>query len=126
MASRIRRASLEAVERIVKDVTVTQAEATRDRRLSLTMMNCIWARNTDVETTEPVQGHLICKYIKSVFNEHSAGVFLCNVKVKSPHSFVLFFKGEKEKLTFDVVVCFLVGNRHGSSSSSCSTSSGLN
>ena len=59
--SRIRRASIETLERMVKDVTVSQAEATRDRRLSLTMMNCIWARNTDVETDEPVVGEVTGK-----------------------------------------------------------------
>ena len=58
MTSKMRRASLETIERMVKDVTSSQAEATRDRRLSLTMMNCIWARNTDVETTEPVVGEV--------------------------------------------------------------------
>ena len=31
----------------------------RDRRLSLTMMNCIWARNTDVETLDPVAGEVV-------------------------------------------------------------------
>ena len=59
--SRIRRASIETLERMVKAVTVSQAEATRDRRLSLTMMNCIWARNTDVETDEPVVGEVTGK-----------------------------------------------------------------
>ena len=58
MSRGIRRASIETLERMVKDVTVSQAEATRDRRLSLTMMNCIWARNTDVETDEPVRGEV--------------------------------------------------------------------
>ena len=58
MTSKMRRASIETLERIVKDATASQAEASRDRRLSLTMMNCIWARNTDVETIEPVQGVL--------------------------------------------------------------------
>ncbi len=58
MASKMRRASLETIERMVKDVTATQAEAARDRRLSLTMMNCIWARNTDEETAEPVLGEV--------------------------------------------------------------------
>ena len=58
MTSRMRRASIETIERMVKDVTVSAAEASRDRRLSLTMMNCIWARNTDVETNEPVQGEV--------------------------------------------------------------------
>lgn len=54
----MRRASIEAIERMVKDVSATEAEATRDRRLSLTMMNCIWARHTDAETVEPVQGEI--------------------------------------------------------------------
>ena len=54
----MRRASIEAIERMVKDVSATEAEATRDRRLSLTMMNCIWARNTDNETLEEVQGEV--------------------------------------------------------------------
>ena len=58
MTSKMRRASIETLERIVKDATASQAEASRDRRLSLTMMNCIWARNTDVETMEPVQGKM--------------------------------------------------------------------
>ena len=58
MASKMRRASLETIERMVKDVRTTQAEAARDRRLSLTMMNCIWARNTDEETKEPVEGQV--------------------------------------------------------------------
>ena len=47
---------METIERMVKDVTVSEAEATRDRRLSLTMMNCIWARHTDTETRDPVEG----------------------------------------------------------------------
>ena len=58
MTSKMRRASIEAIERMVKDVSATEAEATRDRRLSLTMMNCIWARNTDNETLEEVQGEV--------------------------------------------------------------------
>merc|ERR1719322_985856 len=59
MASKMRRASIETIERLVKDATASQAEATRDRRLSLTMMNCIWARNTDVETLDPVAGEVV-------------------------------------------------------------------
>ena len=66
MASKMRRASLETIERMVKDVTATQAEAARDRRLSLTMMNCIWARNTDEETAEPVLGEVTGRKKKSV------------------------------------------------------------
>lgn len=58
MTSKMRRASIEAIERMVKDVSATEAEATRDRRLSLTMMNCIWARHTDAETVQPVQGEI--------------------------------------------------------------------
>ena len=58
MTSKMRRASIETIERIVKDATSSQADHARDRRLSLTMMNCIWARNTDVETLEPVYGEV--------------------------------------------------------------------
>jgi len=46
------------IERFKKEVTLTKAEYVRDRRLSLTMMNCIWARNTDDETEAPVSGVL--------------------------------------------------------------------
>ncbi len=58
MTSKMRRASLDTIERMVKDVTETHAQAARNRRLSLTMMNCIWARNTDEETVEPVVGEM--------------------------------------------------------------------
>ena len=51
-----RRSSIETIERLVKDVHQSPAEHARERRVSLTMMNCIWARNTDVETNEPVAG----------------------------------------------------------------------
>ena len=60
MGSR-RRSSIEAIERMVKDVHQSPAEHARERRLSLTMMNCIWARNTDVETSEPVAGEITGK-----------------------------------------------------------------
>jgi len=56
--SRMRRASVDHIERFKKEVTLTKAEYVRDRRLSLTMMNCIWARNTDDETEAPVSGVL--------------------------------------------------------------------
>ncbi len=70
MTSKMRRASLETIERMVKDVTATQASAARDRRLSLTMMNCIWARNTDVETTEPVVGGVTGRTQKASKKKH--------------------------------------------------------
>ena len=60
MSSR-RRSSIEAIERLVKDVHQSPADHARERRLSLTMMNCIWARNTDVETSEPVAGEITGK-----------------------------------------------------------------
>jgi len=59
MSSRsMRRASLDTIERLVRDATATPGEAARDRRLSLTMMNCIWARNADEETLEAVRGEV--------------------------------------------------------------------
>jgi len=58
----MRRASVDTIERFVKDVTTSKADHVRDRRLSLTMMNCIWARNTDDETEVPVQGEVTGKF----------------------------------------------------------------
>ena len=58
MSGKKRRSSIETIERFVKDVHQSPAEHSRERRLSLTMMNCIWARNTDVETNEPVAGEI--------------------------------------------------------------------
>lgn len=78
----MRRASLETIERIVKDVTVSEAEATRDRRLSLTMMNCIWARHTDTETREPVQGEASGKCHPLTLDE-KPNIIIDHVKVIS-------------------------------------------
>ncbi len=55
--SGMRRASVEAIEKFGQ----TKAEKARDRRLSLTIMNCIWARNTEKETSLPVHGDIIGK-----------------------------------------------------------------
>ncbi|CAB4065864.1 unnamed protein product [Lepeophtheirus salmonis] len=60
----IRRASIETFER-VKDVTSSRSP--RDRRLSLTVMNCIWARNTELETLEPVEGEIVGKFLLYFF-----------------------------------------------------------
>ena len=59
----MRRSSIETIERLVKDVHQSPAEHARERRLSLTMMNCIWARNTDVETSDPVAGDITGKKV---------------------------------------------------------------
>ena len=56
-----RRSSIEAIQSLVKEVHQSPAEHARERRLSLTMMNCIWARNTDVETSDPVTGEITGK-----------------------------------------------------------------
>ena len=54
----MRRASVETIEKLVQ----SKADQARERRLSLTIMNCIWARNTEQETTHPVHGEVIGKY----------------------------------------------------------------
>ena len=61
MSSKKRRSSIETIERFVKDAQQSPAEHARERRVSLTMMNCIWARNTDVETIDPVSGDITGK-----------------------------------------------------------------
>ena len=86
----MRRASIETIERIVKDATSSQAEHTRDRRLSLTMMNCIWARNTDRETDEPVRGEVISgesreKKRLACLQDCSPAGALKSTKIQYPH-----------------------------------------
>ena len=56
----MRRASVETIEKLVQ----SKADQARDRRVSLTIMNCIWARNTEKETSHPVHGEVIGKYEK--------------------------------------------------------------
>ena len=53
----MRRASVETIERMV----TSKAEQARGRRVSLTIMNCIWARNTEQETSHPVHGEVMGK-----------------------------------------------------------------
>ena len=53
----MRRASVETIERMV----TSKADQARGRRVSLTIMNCIWARNTEQETSHPVHGEVIGK-----------------------------------------------------------------
>ena len=72
MSGKKRRSSIETIERFVKDVHQSPAEHSRERRLSLTMMNCIWARNTDVETNEPVAGEITGKIFQL------QNFFICN------------------------------------------------
>ena len=50
----MRRASVETIERLVQ----SKADQSRDRRVSLTIMNCIYARNTERETTNPCHGEV--------------------------------------------------------------------
>ena len=54
----MRRASVETIEKLVQ----SKADQARERRVSLTIMNCIWARNTERETTHPVHGEVIGEY----------------------------------------------------------------
>ena len=68
MSGKKRRSSIETIERLVKDVHQSPAEHARERRLSLTMMNCIWARNTDVETNDPVAGEITGKIFTTSYN----------------------------------------------------------
>ena len=53
----MRRASVETIEKLVQ----SKADQARERRVSLTIMNCIWARNTEQETSHPVHGEVIGK-----------------------------------------------------------------
>ncbi len=71
----MRRASVDTIERFVKDVTASKADHVRDRRLSLTMMNCIWARNTDDETEVPVPGEVTGKSSQPMFLENWVSYF---------------------------------------------------
>ena len=57
----MRRASVETIEKLVQ----SKADQARERRVSLTIMNCLWARNTEQETSHPVHGEVIGK----LFNE---------------------------------------------------------
>ena len=54
----MRRASVETIEKLVQ----SKADQARERRVSLTIMNCIWARNTEQETSHPVYGEVIGKF----------------------------------------------------------------
>ena len=63
----MRRASVEHIEKLVQ----SKADQARERRVSLTIMNCIWARNTERETTHPVHGEVVGKLLYYMF------VFLC-------------------------------------------------
>ena len=76
MSGKKRRSSIETIERFVKDVHQSPAEHSRERRLSLTMMNCIWARNTDVETNEPVAGEITGKIFGCKISFYTS--FFCN------------------------------------------------
>ena len=55
----MRRASVETIERMV----TSKADQARGRRVSLTIMNCIWARNTEQETSHPVHGEVMGKFL---------------------------------------------------------------
>ena len=55
----MRRASVEHIEKLYQ----SKADQARERRVSLTIMNCIWARNTERETTHPVHGEVIGKLL---------------------------------------------------------------
>ena len=57
-AINMRRASVETIEKLVQ----SKADQARERRVSLTIMNCIWARNTERETTHPVHGEVIGEF----------------------------------------------------------------
>ena len=57
----MRRASVEHIEKLYQ----SKADQARERRVSLTIMNCIWARNTERETTHPVHGEVIGKLLNS-------------------------------------------------------------
>ena len=59
----MRRASVETIEKLVQ----SKADQARERRVSLTIMNCIWARNTEQETSHPVHGEVIGKLFNSFF-----------------------------------------------------------
>ena len=59
----MRRASVETIEKLVQ----SKADQARGRRVSLTIMNCIWARNTEQETSHPVHGEVISKRKKIKF-----------------------------------------------------------
>ena len=58
----MRRASVETIEKLVQ----SKADQARGRRVSLTIMNCIWARNTEQETSHPVHGEVIGKKKKTI------------------------------------------------------------
>ena len=77
MSSKKRRSSIETIERFVKDAQQSPAEHARERRVSLTMMNCIWARNTDVETVDPVSGDITGKTfsLEIIFSKTSSVEF---------------------------------------------------
>ena len=59
----MRRASVEQIEKLYQ----SKADQARERRVSLTIMNCIWARNTERETTHPVHGEVVGKLLYYMF-----------------------------------------------------------
>ena len=61
--SKMRRASVEHIEKLYQ----SKADQARERRVSLTIMNCIWARNTERETTHPVHGEVVGKLLDYMF-----------------------------------------------------------
>ena len=71
----MRRASVEQIEKLYQ----SKADQARERRVSLTIMNCIWARNTERETTHPVHGEVVGKllYYMFVFLYSNQGGRLC-------------------------------------------------
>ena len=61
--NKMRRASVEHIEKLYQ----SKADQARDRRVSLTIQNCIWARNTERETTHPVHGEVVGKLLNYMF-----------------------------------------------------------
>lgn len=61
--NKMRRASVEHIEKLYQ----SKADQARERRVSLTIMNCIWARNTERETTHPVHGEVVGKLLDYMF-----------------------------------------------------------
>ncbi len=81
----MRRASVETIEKLVQ----SKADQARERRVSLTIMNCIWARNTERETTLPVHGEVVCKQL---FTHTYYYVFVTQLSVSKSHDFELTSK----------------------------------
>ena len=98
----MRRASVETIEKLVQ----SKADQARERRISLTIMNCIWARNTEQETSHPVHGEVIGKYEKLLYHNTVFYYFVISFDIQNVirNGQYIIFKSENTYIKVSYII----------------------